>query len=456
MKQNIIIIDDEKSILESLSDILLDEGYRVITAMTAKEGLSYLPQENPDLLILDVWLPDIDGLEVLKKIKEEYPSIPVIVISGHGTVEMAVRAIKLGAFDFLEKPLSYDRVIVTISNALRFRALEEENIRLRAKLSGRGLSGKSRAIQKVRAEIERVAPTDATVLIMGESGVGKEVAARMIHELSLRRNGPFIEVNCAAIPEELIESELFGHERGAFTGATTSKRGKFDLAHGGTLFLDEIGDMSLSAQAKVLRVLQEKRYERLGGTKVIEVDVRVIAATNKNLDEEIRSGHFREDLYFRLNVVPITIPPLRERKEDIPILVEEIISELAFNTGLGKKRLSDKVLEAFMDYSWPGNVRELKNLIERLVIMASGEEITIEDLPPEFCKRKTKPISISEEEPWFVCDNFKQARNLFEREFLRRKIAKFGGNISQTAEAIGLERSYLHRKLKALGLSGEH
>ncbi len=456
MRQNILIIDDEESILESLSDILIDEGYRVITAKTAKECINYLHQENPDLLILDVWLPDIDGLEVLKKIKKDYPSIPVIVISGHGTVEMAVKAIKLGAFDFLEKPLSYDRVIVTVSNALRFRALEEENIRLRAKLSGRGLSGKSRAIQKVREEIKRVAPTDATVLIMGESGVGKEVAARMIHELSPRRNGPFVEVNCAAIPEELIESELFGHERGAFTGATTSKRGKFDLAHGGTLFLDEIGDMSLSAQAKVLRVLQEKRFERLGGTKVIEVDVRVIAATNKNLDEEIKAGRFREDLYFRLNVVPITIPPLRERKEDIPILVEEIIAELALNTGLGKKRISNKVLEAFMEYPWPGNVRELKNLIERLVIMASGEEITLEDLPPEFHKKDAKSVSIREEEPWFVCDNFKEARNLFEREFLRRKIAKFGGNISQTAEAIGLERSYLHRKLKALGLSGEH
>ncbi len=455
MKQKILIIDDEESILESLSDILLDEGYRVITAHTAEEGLFRLQEESPELLILDVWLPDKDGLEILKELKKKQPALPVIVISGHGTVEMAVQAIKLGAFDFLEKPLSYDRVVVTVANALRFRALEEENIRLRAKLA-RGLSGESPAIKKVKTEIERVALTDATVLIMGESGVGKEVAARMIHDLSPRRNRPFVEINCAAIPDELIESELFGHEKGAFTGATTAKRGKFELANGGTLFLDEIGDMSLSAQAKVLRVLQEKRFERLGGTKVIEVDVRVIAATNKDLREEIKAGRFREDLYFRLNVVPITIPPLRERKEDIPILVEEILTELALHTGLGKKRLSPEVMEALKNYPWPGNIRELRNLIERLVIMASGEEISLKDLPAEF-RSGEEPIPYATgEEPWFVCDDFKQARYLFEREFLRRKIAKFGGSISHTAEAIGLERSYLYRKLKALGLTGEN
>ncbi len=455
MKQKILIIDDEESILESLSDILLDEGYRVITARRAEEGLMRLHEESPELLILDVWLPDKDGLEILKDLKKKQPALPVIVISGHGTVEMAVQAIKLGAFDFLEKPLSYDRVMVTVANALRFRALEEENIRLRAKLT-RGLSGESPAIKKVKTEIERVALTDATVLIMGESGVGKEVAARMIHDLSPRRNRPFVEINCAAIPDELIESELFGHEKGAFTGATTAKRGKFELANGGTLFLDEIGDMSLSAQAKVLRVLQEKRFERLGGTKMIEVDVRVIAATNKDLREEIKAGRFREDLYFRLNVVPIIIPPLRERRDDIPILVEEILTELALNTGLGKKRLSPEVMEALKNYPWPGNIRELRNLIERLVIMASGEEITLKDLPSEFRSGEELPRDASGEEPWFVCDDFKQARYLFEREFLRRKIAKFGGSISHTAEAIGLERSYLYRKLKALGLTGEN
>ncbi len=451
MPQKILIIDDEQSILESLADILEDEGYRVVTATSAAQGQRVLQEENPDLLILDVWLPDTDGLELLRVLRQESPSLPVIIISGHGTVEMAVEAIKLGAFDFLEKPLSYDRVVVTVANALRFRALEEENLRLRARITGKGLSGESPAIRRVKTEIERVAPTDATVLIMGESGVGKEVAARMIHELSARRSRPFVELNCAAIPEELIESELFGHEKGAFTGATTVKRGKFELANGGTLFLDEIGDMSLSAQAKVLRVLQEKRFERLGGTRTIEVDVRVIAATNKDLQQEISAGRFRQDLFFRLNVVPIVIPPLRERPEDIPLLVQEFLQELAQHTGLGHKNLEPEVLEALKRYSWPGNVRELRNLIERLVIMASGPKITLQDLPQEIYQGGPSSTSPSQD-PWFVCDNFKEARQLFEREFLRRKMAKFQGNISQTAEAIGLERSYLHRKLKALGL----
>ncbi len=453
MPQKILIIDDEQSILESLADILEDEGYRVVTATSAAQGQRVLQEENPDLLILDVWLPDTDGLELLRVLRQESPSLPVIIISGHGTVEMAVEAIKLGAFDFLEKPLSYDRVVVTVANALRFRALEEENLRLRARITGKGLSGESPAIRRVKTEIERVAPTDATVLIMGESGVGKEVAARMIHELSARRSRPFVELNCAAIPDELIESELFGHEKGAFTGATTAKRGKFELANGGTLFLDEIGDMSLSAQAKVLRVLQEKRFERLGGTRTIEIDVRVIAATNKDLQQEISAGRFRQDLFFRLNVVPIVIPPLRERPEDIPLLVQEFLQELAQHTGLGHKNLEPEVLEALKRYSWPGNVRELRNLIERLVIMASGPKISLQDLPPEIYQGAPSSTSPSQD-PWFVCDNFKEARQLFEREFLRRKMAKFQGNISQTAEAIGLERSYLHRKLKALGLVG--
>ncbi len=449
MSQKILIIDDETSILESLADILQDEGYRVITATSAEEASSILTEETPDLVILDVWLPHKDGIEFLRDLKQEFPALPVIIISGHGTVEIAVEAIKLGAFDFLEKPLSYDRVVVTVANALKFRALEEENLRLRARITGKGLSGNSPAIQRVKEEIERVAPTDATVLIMGESGVGKEVAARMLHDLSHRRGGPFIEVNCAAIPDELIESELFGHEKGAFTGANRAKKGKFELAHGGTLFLDEIGDMSLPAQAKVLRVLQEKRFERLGGTRSIEVNVRVIAATNKNLPQEIKAGRFREDLFFRLNVVPIMIPPLRQRPEDVPELIEEFLHELAQNTGLGLKRIHPEALEILKRYPWPGNVRELRNLIERLVIMATGPEITVKDLPPEICQKDSSP---STEAPWFSCDNFKEARQLFEKEFLKRKITKFRGNISQTAEAIGLERSYLHRKLKSLGL----
>ncbi len=456
MKGKILVIDDEESILESLADILTDEGYQVLTALTAQDGMAKLEAEAPELLILDVWLPDEDGLKLLQKIRQKDKNLPVIVISGHGTVEMAVKAIKLGAFDFLEKPLSYDRVVVTVANALRFRALEEENIRLKAKLTGPGLTGKSPLIEKVKEEIARVAVTDATVLITGESGVGKEVAARMIHALSRRAEGPFIAVNCAAIPEELIESELFGHEKGAFTGAQTTKKGKFDLADGGTIFLDEIGDMSLSAQAKVLRVLQEKCFERVGGTKTIKVDVRVIAATNKDLRQEIEAGRFREDLYFRLNVIPIHIPPLRERPEDIPLLVEEFLEEFARHSGLGRKKLSPEAMAALTNYHFPGNVRELRNLIERLVIMSQGEIIELKDLPSEILTSSPQRAPLTSEEPWFKCDDFKKARALFEREFLKRKLAEHRGNISQTAEAIGLERSYLHRKLKSLGLTGEN
>ncbi len=454
MKAKILVIDDEESILESLADILMDEGYQVLTALTAEEGLKKLHKEAPELLILDVWLPDEDGLKLLQKIRKEDQKLPVIVISGHGTVEMAVKAIKLGAFDFLEKPLSYDRVVVTVANALRFRALEEENLRLKARLTGPGLTGKSPLIEKVKQEIARVAATEATVLITGESGSGKEVAARMIHALSRRAQGPFVAVNCAAIPEELIESELFGYERGAFTGASAPKKGKFDLANGGTIFLDEIGDMSLSAQAKVLRVLQEKCFERVGGTRTIRVDVRVIAATNKDLRREIEAGRFREDLFFRLNVIPIHIPPLRERPEDIPLLVEEFLDELARHSGLGRKRFSPEALKALCRYHFPGNVRELRNLIERLVIMSQGEVIEPSDLPPEILSFPPEEKALGEE-PWFKCNDFKKARALFEREFLKRKLAEHRGNISQTAEAIGLERSYLHRKLKSLGLTGE-
>ncbi|OAG28077.1 sigma-54-dependent transcriptional regulator [Thermodesulfatator autotrophicus] len=452
MSEKILVIDDEEAILESLADILEDEGYQVLTALNATEGLEKIKQEPVDLLILDVWLPDQDGLKLLKSLKKDLPDLPVIVISGHGTVETAVKAIKLGAFDFLEKPLSYDRVVVSVANALKFRALKEENITLKKHLTGPGITGQSKAIQELREAIKRVAQTDATVLITGESGVGKEVAARMIHALSRRAEKPFVAVNCAAIPEDLIESELFGHEKGAFTGAFSSKKGKFDLANGGTIFLDEIGDMSLSAQAKVLRVLQEKCFERVGGTKTITVDVRVIAATNKNLTEEIKKGRFREDLYYRLNVIPIHIPPLRERTEDIPLLIEEFLDELARHSGLGRKKIAPEAIEALKRYPWPGNIRELRNLIERLVILSQKEIISLEDLPPEI----NKPLHTAfGQEPWFECNDFKQARSLFEKEFLKRKLAEYHGNISQTAEAIGLERTYLHRKLKALGLSGE-
>ncbi len=449
----ILVVDDERSILESLQDILEDEGYAVRCVESGEEALKIVEESPPDLVLLDIWLPGMDGMEVLARLRKTQPALPVIMISGHGTIELAVKAVKLGAFDFLEKPLSYDRVIVSVEKALRMRALEEENIRLRARLREPKLTGESPAIREVRELIARVAPTEATVLIQGESGVGKEVAARMIHYLSNRSRGPFVEVNCAAIPESLIESELFGHERGAFTGATQARRGKFDQAHRGTLFLDEVGDMSPSAQAKVLRVLQEKRFERVGGDRPIEVDVRIIAATNKDLRAEIEAGRFREDLYFRLNVVPIVIPPLRERPEDIPLLVEEFLDELSQHSGLGRKTISPEVLEVLKRYPWPGNVRELKNLIERLVIVSPGEEITLNDLPREFLEYAERSEASAEVPEWLRVSDFKTARELFEREFLRRKLEEFEGNISRMAQAIGLRRSYLHRKLKALGLS---
>ncbi|MCS7199520.1 MAG: sigma-54 dependent transcriptional regulator [Caldimicrobium sp.] len=450
------VIDDEQGILDSLSGILEDEGYQVKTFYSAKAALSQLAHSAPQAIFLDLWLQDMDGLEVLAKIKEFHPQIPIIIISGHGTIDSAVKALKRGAFDFLEKPLSYERIILTLENALKIRALEEENKRLKYELYGKvELTGRSKVIEEIRQLIEKVAPMDTTVLIIGESGVGKEVVAKLIHLKSKRRENPFIEVNCAAIPETLIEAELFGYEKGAFTDARQAKKGKFEQAQGGTIFLDEIGDMNLSAQAKVLRVLQEKKIERLGGNKPIEVDVRILAATNKNLKEEIAKGRFREDLFYRLNVFPIYIPPLRERKEDIPLLVETFLEEFSLKTGLGKKRLHPQVYEKLKEYHWPGNVRELKNFIERLIILVNKEEITIEDLPSDFIKNLSsqEPRTFSEEEPWFKESEFKRARHLFEREYLRRKLQENKGNISKTAKEIGLDRTHLQKKLKELGLN---
>lgn len=450
------IIDDEQGILDTLSGILEDEGYKVKTFLWAKEALSQLSQNIPQAIFLDLWLKDLDGLEVLTRIKDFNPQIPVIIISGHGTIETAVKALKKGAIDFIEKPLSYERVVLSLENALKLTSLEEENKRLKAELYGRlELTGKSKAIEEIRMLVEKVAPTDTTVLIMGESGVGKEVVAKLIHLKSKRREKPFIEVNCAAIPETLIEAELFGFEKGAFTDARQPRKGKFEQAQGGTIFLDEIGDMNLSAQAKVLRVLQEKKIERLGGSKPLEVDVRILAATNKNLKEEIAKGRFREDLFYRLNVFPIYIPPLRERKEDIPLLVDTFLEEFAQKTGLGKKKMHPTVYQVLSQYSWPGNVRELKNFVERLAILVNKEEISTSDLPMDFIRGISRESFYPDHErgePWFEEREFRIARNLFEREFLRRKLEQYEGNISKTAKEIGLERTYLQKKLKELGL----
>ena len=451
MGKTILIVDDEPEILKTVHSILADEGYEVAEARDGQEALKGIEEDLPDLVLLDIWLPGINGMEVLGQIKNNHPDLPVIMISGHGTIETAVKATKLGAFDFIEKPLSWERLTVAVQKAIAFSRLEEENVFLRQKEESRyQLTGQGESISNLRRQIEIVAPTSAWVLIRGENGTGKELVAHSIYRLSKRRTKPFVEVNCAAIPEELIESELFGHEKGAFTGATTPKKGKFDLAHEGTLFLDEIGDMSLKTQAKILRILQEQKFERVGGTKTIQVDVRVVAATNKDLEQEITRGTFREDLYYRLNVIPLEVPPLRERKEDLPDLVEEFLKEYALKTNTEKKTITPETYPFFIDYDWPGNIRELKNLIERLVILTPGPEITTADLPSPLTK-KPEETRLSA----YDLSLLKEAKNRFERDFIVCKLQENQGNISQTAALLGIERSHLHKKIKAYGLKGD-
>ncbi len=458
MNKRLLVVDDESSILESVTDILEDEGFVVSTALDGEGALKAMEEDLPDLVLLDIWMPGMDGLEVLRRVGKEWPFVPVIIMSGHGTIETAVKATKLGAYDFIEKPLSYEQLILTVQNALKYHDLQEENVLLRQKAQPRHqLTGESPVMRQLKEQIQLVAPTNAWVLIQGENGTGKELVARTIHNLSRRCDKPLVEINCAAIPEELIESELFGHEKGAFTGATSMKRGKFDLANRGTLFLDEIGDMSLKTQAKILRILQEQRFERVGGSKTISVDVRIIAATNKDLEEEIRQGRFREDLYHRLNVIPIEVPPLRERKEDIPLLVDEFLREFAGQAGLGPKRMSPEAVEALKNYDWPGNVRELRNMVERLVILSRGREITLEDLPGSFvrfprAREAASPGPPENQAPWFSCNDYREAKSLFEREYLLQKLKEHGGNIKKTAQSIGIERRHLHRKIKGLGI----
>jgi len=450
MAGTILIVDDEPSILQSLRGILSDEGLEVVTADGGLKALDIIKGTIPDIVLLDIWLPDIDGIETLQRIRELYPSLQVIMISGHGTIETAVKATKLGAYDFIEKPLSLEKVLLSVNNALNYNRLEAELDLFRERERQRyQISGHSKAITHLQEQIKVVAPTNAWVLIVGENGTGKELVAHTIHRLSRRSTKPFVEVNCAAIPEDLIESELFGHEKGAFTGATTMKRGKFDQANEGSLFLDEIGDMSLKAQSKVLRILQEQRFERVGGNRTITVDTRVIAATNKNLEEEIVKGRFREDLYFRLNVIPIKVPPLRDRVDDISELVDEFLNEFSLATKGECKYLTPDAMELLNKHSWPGNVRELRNLIERMVIMCPGKAIRARDIPPPF---NTSRIEEPRVESLFSFDTLKQARETFERSFIAGKLKQFGGNISRTAEAIGVERSNLHKKIKAYGL----
>lgn len=447
MSNHVLIVDDEQSIRQSLGGILADEGYEVSQAGDGPEALSIMEAELPHLVLLDIWMPGPDGLEVLATLKQRYPHLPVIMISGHGTVETAVKATRLGAFDFIEKPLDMDKILLGVRNAISISRLTQENQRLRT--GHPRLTGNSTAISAVRRSIEQVAPTDSWVLIHGENGTGKEVVARSIHLQSTRAGAEFVDVNCAAIPEELIESELFGHEKGAFTGATNLKRGKFDLADGGTLLLDEIADMSLKTQAKILRILQEQTFERVGGTRSIEVDVRVLAATNKDLAVEIEAGRFRQDLYYRLNVIPILVPPLRERPQDVADLAQEFLQMHAERLSRPLKQISPQAMEVLTAYSWPGNVRELKNLVERLVILSPGEVIGVNDLPGDMAA--AGPGGGESEASLFMGD-FKQARAAFEKAYLEHMLAEHGHNVSRTAEAIGLERSHLHKKIKALGI----
>jgi two-component system nitrogen regulation response regulator NtrX len=445
-----LIVDDEESILQSLRGILTDEGFEVMSAGSGLAALEKIDELIPDIVLLDIWMPGMDGIETLIKIKESHSELQVVMMSGHGTIEMAVKATKLGAYDFIEKPLSIEKLLLVINNALGYSRLEEEITLLREQAKDKSeLTGDSDPIRQLKEQIRIVAPTNAWVLISGENGTGKELVARAIHRLSKRSLKPMVEVNCAAIPEELIESELFGHEKGAFTGATTMKKGKFDQAHEGTLFLDEIGDMSLKAQSKTLRILQEQKFERVGGSRTIRVDVRVIAATNKDLEAEIEKGRFRDDLYFRLNVIPIRVPPLRERVEDIPALVREFTKEAALNTNMAPKEFSEEALGILKKYPWPGNIRELRNLVERLAIMTPAKEVRSEDIPAPFNKEAGAETALTST---LKAGTLKEAKENFEKAFLASKLQEFKWNVSQTADAIGLERSNLHKKIKAYGL----
>jgi two-component system nitrogen regulation response regulator NtrX len=448
----ILVVDDEPGIRESLSGVLEDEGYAVRAVDSGEEALAQLSARTFPLVLLDIWLPGMDGLDVLARMQEmEAVRRPaVVVISGHGTIETAVKATKLGAFDFIEKPLSIEKVTVTVKNALERRRLLLENERLKEEVKPHyHIIGESVPMKALRQQLALMAPTNGRVLIYGESGTGKELIAHAIHAQSTRAEEAFVEVNCAAIPEELIESELFGHIKGSFTGAHEDKIGKFQKADGGSLFLDEVGDMSLRTQAKVLRALEEQRFERVGAGASTQVDVRVIAATNKNLEDEIERGNFREDLFYRLNVIPFYVPPLRDRRQDIPLLVNYFLGEFTAAYGRKPKELTDEAYEALQEYSWPGNVRELKNLIERIVIMNPQVRVDVRHLPLPPARKAADADRRAL--PQFA--TLQEARNAYEREYILRKLEESNGNVTRTAEILGLERSNLYRKMKALGIT---
>ena len=443
----VLIVDDEITIIESLEGILSDDGFEVMHAFNGYEALKKIEADSPDIVLLDIWMPGIDGIETLKEIKKIAPYLPVVMITGHGTIESAVDATKSGAYDFLEKPLSIDKVMVTINNALNFRKLEEENIYLRKKtIEKNSITGTSPAVQKLYKEIMTAAPSDASILITGENGTGKEMVARTLHQFSLRPEQPFIIINCAAIPEENLDSELFGHEKGAFEKATSKNKGKFELASGGTLFLDEIGDMNINTQAKILRALESKTFQRIGGGRTLHMDVRLIASSNKNLEKEIQAGNFRQDLYFRLNVIPIHVPPLRERKEDIPILVETFLEKFSKQSSGKKKTISENALKLLVDYDWQGNVRELKNLVERLSIMVGQDHIDVADIPQPY-NPECEPAERIEKDLFSCEEDLDQAKKRFEKEFIKQTLSAVGGDLTAAAKKLKTSVKYIKKTI---------
>lgn len=447
---DILIVDDEEGILRTLSGILTDEGYSVATRSNGREAIEVILDNPPQLVLLDIWMPDIDGIETLQKIRDFSSSLTVVMMSGHGSIESAVKAIKLGAYDYIEKPLSLEKVTLVIKHALHEQRLEKENSRLRNEMKKKWrMVGSSVPMKRLREQILKAAPSQSRVLISGENGTGKELVARSIHAGSPRAAQPFIEINCAAIPETLIESELFGYEKGAFTGAQSQKIGSFELAHLGTLFLDEIGDMSLSIQAKVLRIIQEQRFQRVGGTKTISIDVRLISASNKNLQDEIKKGTFREDLYYRINVIPIHLPPLRERREDVPELVDYFLEQISVEQGMKRKTFTPEALKKLMTIDWKGNVRELRNFVERILIMAPNSVISEFDL-----FSLDNPVWSSESSHLKYSDSpsLKEARSYFEKQFILEALLSNNWNIPKTAETLQIERTHLYRKMKMLGI----
>ncbi len=450
MTDSILIVDDEPGIRETLRGVLEDEGFSVETAATGESCLKTAATQHFACILLDIWLgKGIDGLETLQRLREDGNDSAVVMISGHGNIETAVRSTKLGAFDFIEKPLSLERTLVTVKNAIRQRNLERSNLQFQEELAGEYVMiGESIAMRALRKQISIVAPSDGRVLISGESGTGKELVARAIHAQSKRSGAPFVEINSAALPEELVESELFGHSKGAFSGATTAKKGKFEIADGATLFLDEIGDMSARVQSKMLRVLEEQRFEPVGSNTPVKVDVRVISATNKPLQDLIENGNFRHDLFYRLNVIPFQVPPLRERLEDVPLLIEHFNRRFSFDNGKRPKTFSSDAVERLQTHTWPGNVRELKNTIERIIIMNAKQNIGPDDLP-ELGFTDDKPASS------FRFPSFKAATDAYQREFILHKLAQHDGNVSKAAEEMGVDRSHLYRRMRNLGIQGK-